>query len=79
MKQSNNDKIDSFDFLQKSDPTINSTSSFKQKDYFMNDFLCEKDFIEKPKIDNDSKDLDVIFSNLLIILLLSLKTLIKVL
>ena len=64
MKQSNNDKIDSFDFLQKSDPTINSTSSFKQKDYFMNDFLCEKDFIEKPKIDNDSKDLDVIFSNL---------------
>ena len=63
MKQSNNDKIDSFDFLQKSDPTINSTSSFKQKDYFMNDFLCEKDFIEKPKIDNDSKDLDVIFSN----------------
>ena len=64
MKQRNNDKIDSFDFLQKSDPTINSTSSFKQKDYFMNDFLCEKDFIEKPKIDNDSKDLDVIFSNL---------------
>ena len=64
IKQSNNDKFDKLDFLQKSDPTINSTSSFKQEDYFMDDVLGQKDFIEKQKIDNDYKDLDVIFSNM---------------
>lgn len=64
MKQSNNDKFDTLDFLQKSDQTINSTSSFKQEDYFMDDVLGEKDIIEEPKIDNDFKDLNVIFSNM---------------
>ena len=64
MKLSNNDKFDTLDFLQKSDPTINSTSSFKQEDYLMDDVLGEKDIIEKQKIDNDYKDLDVIFSNM---------------
>ena len=65
MKQSNNDKFDSLDFMQKSDPTVNSTSSFKQEDYFMNDFLGEKDFMDRQIIDKDyNNDIDVIFSSL---------------
>lgn len=64
MNQSKNEKIDSLDFIQKSEPTVNSTSSFKQEDYFMDDLLEGKDFMNKPKIDNDFNDLDVIFSNL---------------